>query len=206
MRISSGIFKVLERVRSATANLSPAIASQIMGQMGIGQNFLNIFRSQAFELGKVNKELILSEKEYEKLLELNRTLKDLTFTLSSTISRIVIALKPALEGTLEMFKHISMGAQDAFRYTGRLIEQFPILKTALVAIGAVAMVAFAPITAAFLALFLILDDLYVYLNGGDSIIGRIEKFFKKIDFLRNSKQQQQVKTSLLGAITTNTGP
>ena len=178
-------FKVLERVRSATANMPPAIASQIMGQMGIGQNFLNIFRSQAFELGKVNKELILSEKEYAKLLELNRTLKDLTFTLSSTISRIVIALKPALEGTLEIYKHISMGAQDAFRYTGRLIEQFPILKTALVAIGAVAMVAFAPITAAFLALFLILDDIYVYLKGGDSIIGRIEKFFKKIDFLPN---------------------
>lgn len=58
---------------------------------------------------------------------------------------------------------------------GGLITKLPIFGRFLGAIGSVAMKALLPFT----ALYLILDDLATYFQGGDSLIGRVEKWFQE---------------------------
>lgn len=182
-------FQVLESVRARIKDLDPAIASSILGQMGIGQNFINVLKAGSLEFDKLNKKFLLTEKETQSLLELNKAFKDMLFSLRGIRNRIgAISAKP-LQDILRAVKNAATAILDFSFYIRDLFNQFSMLRNIVLAVAIGIGLYFAPITSIIVGIIAVIDDLYVYLNGGKSVIGGfVDVFTKGIQKIRDFLQ------------------
>ena len=82
-------FTVLELLRKKIQTLPPDMARVIAGQMGIGDQMFQMLRNANKEFDQLDRRLILTEKEFRGMKEVNRAWQDFTFALAALRDRIV---------------------------------------------------------------------------------------------------------------------
>lgn len=199
-------FTTLEKLRVKVKDLDPALAASVLSQLGIGQNFLNILKSSNLEFDKLNEKFLLTKKETKDLIALNKTFKDVIFSLRGLRNRMVAISAKPLEKVAKAVKNIAKFIIDLVHGITDVLNRFTFLKK-VVLIAATAIAAFFfPVTAGIIALMVIIDDLYVFLQGGESLIGDFIKLFDFTSMIVELKKLKPEFEALLEFIVSKLGP
>lgn len=186
-------FVIIQQLKQKIKGLPSGIAMGLITQLGLTPDMINILKSSNLEFDKLNQKFMLTNKEQNKLLDLNKIWKDLGFSIKGTMSKLVaVNYKPLLD----FFVAIKRGLVLLFEMTMKfsiLIQNSHKLQTALLGIGAVlgALSLFNPFmrwTTIIGALILILEDFYIYTKGGKSVIGDFLNSFKEMDIVKTFSQ------------------
>ena len=162
----------------------PAEAHALASKVGLSDTMYYALMNGTTE--QMNKQLILSQKEQKSLVYLNQQWQKFWFYLKQVTikitalgaafnTRIVKVLTRAVEGFYELFSRIY-----------KAIEASDKLKLAILAIGAVLAAVFAPELLVLGAIALVLEDIFGYFNGEDSVTGRI------VEWCKQSKEFQEI--------------
>ena len=146
-------FQLLDALRQRLQHFSPAMATNILGQLGLSPDMLAVLRLSDAEFQKiVGSEIGMTKKQEEAFLEAKR-------------------------GFVEFEQTVRFGGYNLVYIFTRLGEVLLGLPIPLKALGLALAAYFFPVTAAVVGLLLLLDDLATYMQGGKSIIGLLAKEF-----------------------------
>ena len=121
-------FEILEQLRSTVKNLEPALAASVLSQLGVSQNFLNILKVSNLEFDKLNEKFLLTEKETKDLLDLNRTVKNLIFSVRGLRNRLFAISTVSLKKIINAFKNATTLILDVVVKVKELTEKFSFLR------------------------------------------------------------------------------
>jgi hypothetical protein len=163
--------EMLEVLRRKIGELPVEIARNNTGMLGISDDMFYMLSQSGEAFEKLQEKYKLTEKNRKDLLLLNTEwrklwviIKNLSAQFQAVLAPSVRVLVRGLSNLVDMFKSIG----DGISY---LFDRFEALKA--IAIGAAIALAayFAPVTLAITAIVLLIEDIWVALNGGDSLIG-----------------------------------
>ena len=97
-------FTVLEELRKRLQDLPPDMARVVTAQMGIGDAVFQMLRSSSVEFEKLDRRLVLTAAEQTNLIRLNRTWKDLVFSIGGLRDRIVAQFAQPMKVAVDLLK------------------------------------------------------------------------------------------------------
>jgi hypothetical protein len=181
--------KVLDQIAAKLKVLqkqSPAMAAKMASDFGLSNSMVYMLLTEQTE--ELNKQFILKGKDKEALVQLNREwykllwyVKQIAIRSQGFLSHIALPIVKACVSIVKSFGEMLITASE-------LVRNFKWLKSALVVIGLVIAAAaayFFPITAALIAIALIVEDIYGYMTGKDSITGRMIEWIKSGQIIKD---------------------
>lgn len=211
-----GLDEILSSAADKVAGLSNrteqgALAMQIFGKSGQqlvpllakGSKGIDALKKRAAELG-----IVLDTKAVRRSQEFDDSLKELKATFIGITGSIASAAVPAMKEFAERLTKTFQAARPfiqarlpdligffgrMFEFAGRMIQLASEHLTAFSIILVILAAVFAPVTSALVLLGLVVDDLNVYLKGGDSLIGDFIKSLEEIDPAANKAETAVLK-------------
>ncbi len=167
-------FEVLEEVRDRIKGLSPDVAVNILSKLGLGPGFLNVLKLSREEFNKLGDSITRTEKGTDELVKLGTAITNLKLNLSLLKDIVLGVVSPIFISLLNIVTSITR----VFFSLGRTL---PVISGGI----AILAISFAPVTSAILALILVLEDLFVFFRGGESLTGNLINGIKSFtsDFL-----------------------
>jgi len=165
-------FDILDQLQKKLKLFPSAIGAKLAADVGLSENMIN-FLKEARSLEPTNKSLLLSDDEIKKLKEFNLLYNRIWDNAKRTFQKFGLVVQPIAEFVLKTFDRMNMAISDGVRGIQWLGDRFksigPILGGIAIAVAAY----FFPVTAALIAISLLLEDIASFARGDDSIIGRI---------------------------------
>lgn len=181
--------KVLDQIGARLKVLqkqSPAMASKMASDFGLSNSMVYMLLTEQTE--ELNKQFILKGKDKEALIELNREwykllwyVKQIAIRSQGFLAHVALPIVKACTSIVKSFGEMIIQLGDIVRETKWL--QKALLVIGLVVAAAAAY--FFPITAALIAIALIVEDVYGYMTGKDSITGRMIEWIKSGRILKD---------------------
>ena len=181
--------KVLDQIAEKLKVLqkqSPAMAAKMASDFGLSNAMVYMLLNEQTEA--LNEQFILKGKDKEALVQLNREwykllwyVKQIAIRSQGFLAHIALPIVKACVSIVKSFGEMLIKASE-------LVRNVKWLKSALVVIGLVIAAAaayFFPITAALIAIALIVEDIYGYMTGKDSITGRMIEWIKSGQILKD---------------------
>jgi hypothetical protein len=201
-------FGVIEQLRESIKGIDPALATNLMSQIGLSPEFINILKLSREEFDALADNVFLSGKQRADIDKVGTSIKALTLRFKALKDQAVAKLAPELDKLVKQFfkwikdngdkiiktitslargfARFSQAIGSAFSLVSRFVEKlFGMengIKAIAVALGFLAL-SFSPVLANFTALILILDDIAAFQRGGESIIGELVKAFDSLPVL-----------------------
>lgn len=178
---------VLEQLRQRVSGMNDTTATYLLQKMGLDPRMLHLLRMsrQEFEsLGETIRKYQLSPEDTRRIQAMNIQLQIAGIKLRYLKDKAVMALMPAWTAFMGSLARVAEGLEIAVKWVTDLISKSPQLQSALKGVAAALAVILAitqPLWAALAALYLIIDDVMAYFNGGGSMIG---VFIKYLDDLK----------------------
>ncbi len=151
-------FKVIAQLRQRLKGVEPGMAVNLIGQMGLGPEWMQILK--------------LSDAQFEQFA-------NHVHGLTARQEKDFLQMKLALVQWGQTFTYTMFGVISHFEEAIKKTSQFKIILEAVGVVVAGLAIYFFPLTAAMVALLLVLDDLAVYFTGGKSVTGAAVKGFKE---------------------------
>lgn len=151
-------FAVLTRLRETIKHLNRPMAMNLMGQLGISPEMVNL--------------LLLSNREFKHMSHSVRGMTEEQQSLFLETKRSLVELGQQIR--YFGFDVLQRMIVD-FQSFHEVLKEIPIWMPGIIAAVTALGLAFAPTITALTLLLLLLDDLAVYFQGGDSLIGRVAK-------------------------------
>lgn len=188
-------FGVIEQLRNRIKGLNNNAATYLLEQMGLDPRLLPLLRltrHEFLELQRTVERYKLSDEQREAIQKLNIQLSIAGQKLKFLKDRIALMLLPAfvklagfmatiVEAFVKLVDWLQNSDTTAAKVTKSILAiaaAIGILTAALWAFTAHPII--AVITAALGALLLIIEDIMVYLRGGESVTGDIVRFFDEL--------------------------
>ena len=161
----------------------PALAKNIANQLGLSDNVYYSLLNNAND--EMNKQFLLTMKEQKALVALNKEwnkvwfyIKQITIKLqgigAALQTRFVKILLNAIQGLGEILTRVY-----------DFIDANEDLKNVLMVVGGVLITYFAPWLTLLAGIALVLEDIFVYFQGGDSVTGQIVEWCKQSERFKN---------------------
>lgn len=174
---------VLEQLRDRIQGLDNTSATYLLKKMGLDPRILPVLRMTREEFNALNEEMKdfrLSDKEVNNIQKMNTQLQIAGQKFKYLKDRAIMPIVGAwttfinsLANIVTWLTKVVKGIADFISKSEELKAFWDGMKGWLVASAAALAIAFAPVTAAIAALYLIIDDIAAYFNGGNSGIGYI---------------------------------
>lgn len=167
---------IMEQLRARVSGMSDTSASYLLKQMGLDPTMLHLLRlsKEEFEaLGQTIQKYQLTPEQTRQVQAMNVQLQIAQIKLKYLKDRAVMAIMPYFVKFIESLARVTEFFEKVVSAIDSFLARIPLLKGAIVAIGAVILAYFYPIIAIFTALYLLIDDFMTFLEGGDSVIGHI---------------------------------
>ena len=190
---------IMDDVRQSMQGMSDAERLKIMDKLGIDSSLLRTMkltnnemetlRSRAQALG------VTTAQDAEEIDKYNKSMQDMRFAMGGIQQMVAVSFAPMMSNLVEGFVDLLSANRDwivnGLKWLGGVVTAtagflhrmwpvllglaaaFVILKIATFGWGAALAIVFSPvvlITAAIIAVILIIDDLIVAMNGGQSVI------------------------------------
>ena len=169
---------IMEQLRNRVSGLNDTAATFLLSKMGLDPSMLHLLRlsrEEFEELGRTVNKYQLTRDQREQIQALNIQLEIARIKLQYLKDRAIMQLLPHFIAFMNSLVSVATILKDIGKTTDQLLQKFPLLKTAIKTLGVVLLAVFHPFYALFGALYLILDDVSHYMNGGGSVIGVIAK-------------------------------
>lgn len=167
-----------------------SMASNILKSAGVSPEMLVLLKKTNAELKSMVSVPFLSDAQRDKLLNLHKAFVNFNQVIQATTNIFIATAGPAL---VKIFTVLSLAISHFAGILSVCVSKITVFHTALgglilwitraawgSAITNLIANPIAQIIAAILAVFLLLDDLYVYFNGGQSITGDAIKGIEKL--------------------------
>lgn len=184
---------ILEQLRNRVSGLSDTQATWVLNQMGIDPKMLHLLRmsrTEFEELGQTIKKYQLTDEQTKQIQAMNIQLQIAGIKLKYLKDRAILAMMPAWTQFMASLARVTEGLETAVKWVTDFISKSPGLQSALkgvaVALGIIFAVAH-PLLALFGALYLIIDDVMAYFNGGRSLTGAF--MYKLDDYIQELKDK-----------------
>ncbi len=184
---------VLEQLRNRVSGMNDTTATYLLQQMGLDPKMLHLLRltRQEFDgLSEAIREYQLSPDDTKRIQAFNIQIQIAGIKLRYLKDKAIMALMPAWTQFLHSLARVTEGLETAVKWVTDLISKSPGLQSALkgvaVALGIIFAVAH-PLLALFGALYLIIDDVMAYFNGGRSLTGAF--MYKLDDYIQELKDK-----------------
>ena len=193
-------FQVLENLRSALGNVDNSVAKNLIGRMGLDPSFLTLLKTSRNEFEALGKQIQLTANQRNDMLTLGKSFREIKLNAISLKNQIAASLAPAINklsqafltfykknvkeimAFVKTFGNIVSSASQVISNGFKVIVNVlsPVynalknilgLEGAIILFGAILVKAFSPFRLAMVSLFLILDDIAVWLSGGASLFG-----------------------------------
>lgn len=222
-------FSVLEQLRSSIQGLDPAIATNLISQIGLTPDFINLLKLSRKEFDLLGENVFLNGKQRADIDKVGTSIKALTLRFKALKDQAVAKLAPELNLLVQkFFKYLKDNGDKIVRTITSIARGFASFATAVgrafdltagfiqnlfgmengvkalaVAFGFLTL-SFSPFLAGLAAIILLLEDIAVFRKGGKSLIGELVEAFKDLPdfakFLGGGLALAGVATSL-GSIT-----
>lgn len=174
---NGGALSVLDQLREKIKGLTRPVAVNLLEQLGLGGDFINVLELSRKEFDAMSGSMIRSQPVQQALIRLGTASTKAKLGFSLWKDELVAKLEPVLMRFLDLIKRVGDALGTGIDLALRLANAIGDLAGSmqfLFPVAAALAFAFFPITAALAALLLILEDVAVYMRGGDSLIGRLE--------------------------------
>lgn len=148
------------------------VRTKRIADIGLDPQINNLIGKTKDSIGSLNKSLMQTSEEKKAMLDLNKSFNELKITLSLIKEKFASYFFP-IKSLIDLFKRM-------IDITISLAEKLGGLKKVITAIGlifGILFIAVFPMTALFIGLALIIEDVWTYFEGGESVLGKlIDKF------------------------------
>ena len=192
-----GAFSVLDQLRDKIKGKDRPMAVNLIQQLGLSPELINVLQLTRKEFDALSGTLIRSEKTTAMLVKLGQATRIAKERFSLWKDNLAAKMAPALimiVKILELFANsignIIGGISDAVDWLDKLADSSAVAAAFINALAitfGVLAIAMFPVTASFavilagvLSLILLIEDLIVFIEGGDSMIGRFIDSLGKI--------------------------
>lgn len=176
--VFQNIIKNISQVQDA------ATRSKLLSDVGLSEQLQNLINVDTKGSYGASLNFGLTKEDRNVILELNKQINIFKQNLSILKDKLVVILSP-VRIFFEVCNKLSFIFLELVNRTVGLDKVITILKIAGIALIA----AWKPILLLFTGIALIIEDLYVYFKGGDSLIGsfidKIKKLWKEGDYLKS---------------------
>lgn len=167
--------KLQELSKSLSSHGHPAVANEILKSLGVDGNVAVAMKKGMFNASNFANAPIIGEQQLERLRRLNAEYGNFQKRLSMTGSQLALSVgSPALKE----LNHAFTSVEHFSTALGKLVKQQPAIGYILTALGGIAALTFAPVTASIVLLIETLADLD---KGKDSAIRKSLKGYHKLD-------------------------
>ncbi|MDR3244662.1 MAG: hypothetical protein LBT79_07940 [Elusimicrobiota bacterium] len=195
--------KVLEQLRVKINQLPPATARAITSQMGISDNIFYMLSRVQTEMDKIDKRYLLNKRNKDDLVKLNAEWGKFWFMLKQISAKMASLNTTLVSDVLQAIGNIVKAIADIFTWLHKTIDASKELKGAIAIIGIALAFYFAPFYAALALILIIIEDIWGYFNGYDSITGRIMEWIKASTGLNNIFEDFMDILRLIGSVFTS---
>lgn len=184
---------VLEQLRDRVSGMSDTAASWLLQKMGLDPRMLHLLRMTRddFEaLGQTIEKYRLSDDQTKEIQRMNIQIQIASIKLKYLKDKAVLALMPAWTQFLHSLARVTEGLSIAVKWITEFIDKSPALQSALKGVAVAFAIIFAtahPLLALLGALYLIIDDVMAYFNGGRSLTGAF--MYKLDDYIQELKDK-----------------
>lgn len=179
---------ILDQVAEKVKQLPPDLARTALEGLGLSENIFYMLQTTDKEMGKLEKKYLVTRKQKADLVKLNAEWKKLWFFVKQISTRLTAI---GAEFQLKFVKVLTR----ALMVVGDLAEKFMNwfnalgdMKNLLLVIGAIVAAWLLPWggwLALVAAIALVLEDIWVFFQGGDSVTGAIVEWVKSSETLRD---------------------
>lgn len=194
-------FQVLESIRGAIVGVSDAQATSLIKKLGLDSRFINILRLTREEFEKLGKNIFLTPAQQRSILKVGQSFKMLTLRLKALKDQAVAKISPQLEkliknffmwidkngtkiintisGLARVFGTFAEAVGNAFSLITQMLERVFGLENGIKALAlafGVLSLSFSPFLAGLILIIGFLDDIRVWIEGGDALFGKFYDF------------------------------
>ena len=184
--VGKDAYQVIEDIREAIKGIDDMTAVNLIQQMGLSPEFISLLRMTREEMNSLTDEsLMLSPEERQSLQQYTMELRKVHMQFSVLKDKAIMPLIPALNKFLsglgaifEMFVKVENALINIWNWFGKF-------KGAIAALALAITTYFSPVIGIVTALYLLLEDIAVWVTGGKSMLGTT--FDKMGEFFKNFK-------------------
>lgn len=179
--IGQGAEGVMEQLRARVAGMSDTSATYLLKQLGLDPTMLHLLRltKDEFEaLGQTIKKYQLTPEQTQQIQAMNVQLQIAQIKLRYLKDKAIMAIMPYVLEFMKSVARVAEGLSKIPKVVYDIAGAIGILSAALWALNAHPLI--AAITAIIGVLYLLVDDVMAYFQGGGSILGVLLKFFEDL--------------------------
>ena len=198
-------FDVIEQIRDSIKGIDPAIATNLISQLGLTPDFINILKLSRKEFELLGENTFLNPQQRADIDNVGTSIKALTLRFKALKDQAIAKIAPDLNELMQKFfkwlkdnddsvintiafitkgfTSFARALGNAFdlssRFLNNIIGMENGLKILATSFGFLTL-SFSPFLAGLAAVILLLDDIAVYRRGGNSITGELFKSFNNL--------------------------
>lgn len=172
--------KILDQMSKKLKTMPTALGTTMARDLGLSDDLI-YFLKNVDNLAPVSDEVILSDKEIKRLKQFNFYFNKIFDQSKRVLQQFAVALAPVAEGVLFFFEKLGNMFSGVSQKLAKFSTSVRPYLLPLIVMGAALFAAFMPVTAAFIAIAAVLEDLWSFVNGEDSLFGRMFNWLTDIN-------------------------
>lgn len=175
--------KILDQLSKKLKTMPTALGTSMARDMGLSDDLI-YFLKNADNLKPPNEETLLTDKEIKRLKEFNVQFNRIFGLGQRTLQKFAALIVPIVNGVNYFFERISMMFSGLITKINALDPFWDKMKKflpVLMIMGGILFAAFFPVTAAIIGIAAAFEDLWSFVIGDDSLLGRMLKRFTDVN-------------------------
>jgi hypothetical protein len=164
---------VLEQLRDRVQGLDRVTAVNLIQKMGLNPGFINILTRSKEEFDALVKSMLRNDGTINTLEKLGERIAALKLKITLFKDNMVADFAPAITAIINAIYSLGSAFSHAYSAIKEFAQESPDLFKGIGASIAALLVVLNPLKSLILGIILLLDDLYVYKKGGQSVFGSV---------------------------------
>lgn len=171
--------QIISKVQQAIKTLDAPTALNIARELGIDDKMFYMLKMTSKNMENLNKQYRITAQERSNLVKLNAEWQKFWFLIKQITTKFQAATAGLQADFIKRFLEMANRIADMVSGFLKAVQASTALKTAVIALGLVLTAVFAPWLLILGAVFLVLEDIWTFFEGGDSITGDIVKWVEE---------------------------
>ena len=192
--------QIISKVQQAIKTLDAPTALNIARELGIDDKMFYMLKMTSKNMENLNKQYRITAQERSNLVKLNAEWQKFWFLLKQITTKFQASTAALQADFIKRFLEMANRIADMVSGFQKAVQASTALKTAVIALGLVLTAIFAPWLLILGAVFLVLEDIWTFFEGGESITGELVKWAQSSDNFKESLKAIKAGLELLKPI------